>query len=119
MEIDICIATKNSAKTLPKLLNKITVDNQNQNHRILIADGDSHDNTIDYIKKNTTSKIISYEDKSPEEALNKLLKFEPNNLKIIVGSDDWLSKEYIDNFAKEAIKLVKKGKKIHSFTKIL
>ena len=60
MEIDICIATKNSAKTLPKLLNKITVDNQNQNHRILIADGNSDDNTIELVKKNTKCKIISY-----------------------------------------------------------
>tara|TARA_A100001035_G_scaffold248339_1_gene218394 strand:- start:384 stop:1136 length:753 start_codon:yes stop_codon:yes gene_type:complete len=109
MEIDICIATKNSAKTLPKLLNKITVDNQNQNHRILIADGDSDDNTIELVEKNTTCKIISYEDKSPEEALNKLLQFEPQNLKIIVGSDDWLSNEYIDVFEKEANKLIQKG----------
>ena len=111
MEIDICIATKNSAKTLPKLLNKITVDNQNQNHRILIADGNSDDNTIELVKKNTTCKIISYEDKSPEEALNKLLKFEPQNIKIIVGSDDWLSNEYIDVFEKESSKLIQKGVK--------
>ena len=96
MKIDICIATKNSIKTLPKLLNKILDNNRNQNYRILIADGDSNDSTVEFIKKHATCKIISYEDKSPEEALNKLIKFEPKNLKIIVGSDDWLSKEYIE-----------------------
>ena len=109
MKIDICIATKNSIKTLPKLLNKILDNNRNQSYRILIADGDSNDNTIDFIKKNTACKIVSYKDKSPEEALNKLLKFEPKNLKIIVGSDDWLSKDYIEVFKKEANNLVKKG----------
>ena len=72
---------KNSAKTLPKLLNKISVDNQNQNHRILIADGNSDDNTIELVKKTPNCKIISYEDKSPEEALNKLLNFEPTKFK--------------------------------------
>ena len=111
MKIDICIATKNSIKTLPKLLNKISDNNRNQNYRILIADGDSNDNTIEFLKKNEACKIISYEDKSPEEALNKLLKFEPKNLKIIVGSDDWLSNEYIEVFKKEANNLVKKGVK--------
>ena len=75
----------------------------------MVADGASNDNTIDYIKKNRTCKIISYEDKSPEEALNKLLKFEPKSLKIIVGSDDWLSKEYIEVFKREAKNLAKKG----------
>ncbi len=109
MNIDICIATKNSIKTLPKLLNKISVNNPNRNHRILIADGNSDDNTIDLIKKKSTCKIISYEDKSPEEALNKLLRFEPKNLKIIVGSDDWLSDEYINVFVKEAGNLINKG----------
>ena len=111
MKIDICIATKNSIKTLPKLLNKISENNESQNYRILVADGNSDDNTIDFIKKNSTCKIISYKDKSPEEALNKLLNFESKNLKIIVGSDDWLSEKYIDTFEKEASKLLKKGVK--------
>ena len=65
MKIDICIATKNSIKTLPKLLNKISENNESQNYRILVADGNSEDNTIDFITKNSTCKIISYEDKSP------------------------------------------------------
>ena len=111
MKIDICIATKNSIKTLPKLLNKISENNESKNYRIIVADGNSYDNTINFIKKKSTCKIISYEDKSPEEALNKLLNFESKNLKIIVGSDDWLSEKYIDTFEKEASKLLKKGVK--------
>ena len=54
MKIDICIATKNSIKTLPKLLNKISENNERQNYRILVADGNSDDNTIDFIKQNST-----------------------------------------------------------------
>ena len=40
-----------------------------------------------------------------------MLNFESKNLKIIVGSDDWLSEKYIDTFEKEASKLLKKGVK--------
>ena len=50
MKIDICIATKNSIKTLPKLLNKISENNESKNYRIIVADGNSYDNTINFIK---------------------------------------------------------------------
>ena len=52
MKIDICIATKNSIKTLPKLLNNILKQTKQKNYRILVADGNSKDNTIELIKKN-------------------------------------------------------------------
>ena len=103
MKIDICVATKNSFQTLPKLLNSIKNQANKFNSRLLIADGSSSDNTIEYLRKFNFCKIISYSDNSPEEAINKLLNFEPSsNLKILVGSDDWLSDDYISSFASEA-----------------
>ncbi len=109
MNVDICVATKNSINTLPRLLQSIDSQLLKINSRFIVADGSSSDKTIEYLKEFSFCKIISYADNSPEEGINKLLKFEPiSNLKILVGSDDWLSEEYLGLFKKEADKLFKK-----------
>ena len=109
MKVDICIATKNSFKTLPKLLNSLIYQLPKIDSQILIADGSSSDKTLEFLERFNFCKIISFSDNSPEEALNKLIKVEPKNLKIIVGSDDWVSEEYLSSFVNEAEKLVKQG----------
>ena len=110
MNVDICVATKNSVNTLPKLLQSINAQVKKINSRFIVADGSSSDRTIEYLSKFSFCKIISYADNSPEEGINKLLKFEPiSNLKILVGSDELLSEEYLLTFKKEADKLLKKG----------
>ena len=93
---------KNSRDDLISQLPKI--DSQ-----ILIADGSSSDKTLEFLERFSFCKIISFSDNSPEEALNKLIKVEPKNLKIILGSDDWVSEEYLSSFVTEADKLVKQG----------
>ena len=109
MKIDICVATKNSFYTLPKLLNSIKPQLVELESRVLIADGSSTDNTLKFLRQFSFCKIISYSDKSPEEAINKLIRFEPTNLKIVVGSDDWLSDNYISAFKEEAENLKSQG----------
>ena len=109
MKIDICVATKNSFETLPKLLNTLKYKSSLFDSRLLIADGSSSDKTIEYLKQFSFCKIISYSDNSPEEAINKLLKFDSSNLKIVVGSDDWLSENYISAFKIEAENLINRG----------
>ena len=109
MKVDICIATKNSLSTLPILVNSIQSQLSEVNSELLIADGSSSDKTIEYLEKLDSCKIISYADNSPEEGLNKLIKFQPENLKVIIGSDDWVSDDYLSSFAFEADKLLKKG----------
>ena len=108
MKVDICIATKNSFSTLPILVNSIQSQLSEVNSELLIADGSSSDKTIEYLEKLDSCKIISYSDNSPEEGLNKLIKFQPKNLKVIIGSDDWVSDDYLSSFAFEADKLLKK-----------
>ena len=86
MKVDICVATKNSYKTLPRLLQSIKSQIIKNNSRLLIADGSSSDKTIQYLRVFNFCKIISYADNSPEEAINKLLSFEPSsNLKIFTN----------------------------------
>ena len=111
MKIDICLPTKNSIATLPKLFKSLEKQIYITNARVLIADGSSSDKTLEYVNNYKFCKIISYADDSPEDALNKLIKFDPKNLKIIVGSDDWLSKEYLSSFLIEAEKLHLGGEK--------
>ena len=109
MKIDICVPTKNSLQTLPKLLNSIKFQANKFNSRLLIADSSSEEKTLEYLREFSFCKIISYSDNSPEEALNKLLKVEPKNLKIFIGSDDWVSQEYLSSFVFEADQLLKRG----------
>ena len=74
MKVDICVATKNSFYTLPKLLNSIKPQLVELESRVLIADGSSTDNTLKFLRQFSFCKIISYSDKSPEEAINKLIR---------------------------------------------
>ena len=106
---DICIATKNSFKTLPKLLKSILNQTDLNDVRVLIADNNSCDGTLELFKNYSFCKIVSYKDKNPEEGLNYLLNKNQENLKIIIGADDYISKNYIKSFKKVAYHLKKKG----------
>lgn len=102
MEIDICLATKNSFQTLPKLFKSIKEQENCPKFRVLVADNQSTDGTIEFLNKYSFCRIISFKDNCPEEGFNKLLKEKTNNLKIIVGSDDYLSKNYLNSFIQTA-----------------
>ena len=58
MNVDICVATKNSINTLPKLLQSINSQVLKINSRFIVADGSSSDETIEYLKKFNFCKII-------------------------------------------------------------
>ena len=109
LDIDLCLATKNSFSTLPDILHSIRNQTYFDNTRLLVADNKSNDGTLNELKKYNFTEIISYDDESPEDGFNKLLKKDQNNLKIIISSDDWLSKNYLEAFALSAKKLKKKG----------
>ena len=76
--IDLCLTTKNSLDTLPRILNSIRKQNYFENTRLLVADNNSSDGTLNVLKRNDLAKIISYEDDSPEDGFNKLLKNDQN-----------------------------------------
>ena len=107
--IDICLATRNSNKTLTKLLDSIEKQEDLKNTRILVADNESNDGTLEILKKNNLVEIISCSDNSPEDGFNKLLSIDSYNLKILVSSDDYLSNNYLKEFKKAAIKLRSKS----------
>tara|TARA_Y100001968_G_scaffold189641_1_gene173786 strand:+ start:4545 stop:5306 length:762 start_codon:yes stop_codon:yes gene_type:complete len=109
INIDICIPTKNSVKTLPRLLQSIEDQNEKIDFRVLIADNNSCDGTIELLNSYTFCEIVSYKDKNPEEGLNKLLNKDSENFKIIVGADDYLSKNYLKSFIEAAYNLNKRG----------
>ena len=109
MKIDICLATKNSIQTLPRLFKSINEQKNCPKFRVLVADNESTDGTIEFLKSYSFCKIISFKDNSPEEAFNKLLNEKNNNLKIIVGSDDYFSTNYLNSFVKTADNLRSKG----------
>ena len=107
--IDICLATKNSLITLPRMLDSLNQQKNLNNARLLVADNKSNDGTLNILRENKLTKIISFIDNSPEDGFNKLLKNDQNNLKILVSSDDWLSKNYLEAFSLCANKLKRKG----------
>ena len=107
--IDICLATKNSLLTLPKMLDSISKQNNLKNTRLLVADNNSNDGTLNILRDYKLTNIVSFVDNSPEDGFNKLLKRDQNNLKILVSSDDWLSENYIEAFKLSAKKLKKRG----------
>ena len=51
MEIDICLATKNSFSTLPSILHSIRNQTYFDNTRLLVADNKSNDGTLNELKK--------------------------------------------------------------------
>ena len=108
--IDICLPTLNSGCKMTKLLQTLADQCSSGCVRLLIADGGSTDNTVQKIKdKFSNALFLSLSDKSPEEGINRLLRHESKNAKLLIGSDDWLSPDYVKKMTDKAKELINNG----------
>lgn len=95
-KLSILIATYNSAKTLPKALDSILIQDYN-NLEVVIVDGVSSDNTINIIRgydskfsvRNIAYRYISEKDNGIYDALNKAILLATGDYLIVLGSDDY------------------------------
>tara|TARA_Y100000739_G_C20574932_1_gene449754 strand:- start:432 stop:1172 length:741 start_codon:yes stop_codon:yes gene_type:complete len=108
-KIDLCLTTKNSFTYLPLLIRSLERQTFKGSMRLLVSDNNSNDGTIEKLKTFKYTKFISFVDSSPEEGFNKLLIEDQSNLKILIGSDDYLSENYLEEFYKSAKKLTNRG----------
>ena len=100
-KISIITATYNSESTIKALIKSLE-SQSDQNFDWFIADNCSTDQTIKII--NNVNKfnvnIISEQDKGIYDALNKAIKRSKNKFYLVVGSDDYLSSDCVENFRK-------------------
>ena len=105
--ITIITSSFNSQKTIKRTIESIL--NQTEgNFEYLIIDGGSSDNTVETIisyeikfkEKDIPFKWISEPDKGIYEAWNKGIKLSQGNWIGFVGSDDELTKDYIETYSK-------------------
>ena len=108
--IDVIIPTFNSEKTIEKALNSIVLANEesmNTKVKVLIADGGSKDGTINKIDsydKDLDIEIVSHKDINAEEGMSKGFNASSGDYIMILGSDDYLSKDYLLEFENTIIK---------------
>nr|WP_321409678.1 glycosyltransferase family 2 protein [uncultured Carboxylicivirga sp.] len=90
MQISIITVTYNSASTLETTINSIREQSAINNIEYIIVDGNSSDNTVELIKKNSDilSQWISEPDTGIYDAMNKGLK---------MASGDWIGYLHADD----------------------
>ena len=101
-KLTIIIPTFNSCIYLKEFLNSLTKQNF-KSYQIFIADGGSKDNTLQIINEFFKSRvrIISRQDNSFENGVNKCLKKINSKYFCILGSDDVLgNSKYLSNLIK-------------------
>jgi len=109
-KVDICLPTRNSSGVILKLLDCLGRQIESTESRLLIADGASSDNTLDIIKaKIPSARIVSRRDKSPEQGTNMLFRYGARNIKILVGSDDWVCGGYVKAMLNASNACIEKG----------
>lgn len=102
--LSIVIATYNSEKTLRLALNSV-VNQQFEDWECIIVDGASTDSTMDiarqYAAKDSRIKYISETDKGIYDALNKGWKLANGEWIYVLGSDDTVTDNGLDELLKE------------------
>ena len=93
MDFSVIVATYNSAKTLRRCLDSI-VSQTGCSFEILVADGESNDETVPILKSysNSISHWVSEADRGVYEAWNKVIPKATGQWLYFIGSDDWLSR---------------------------
>jgi glycosyltransferase involved in cell wall biosynthesis len=97
--ISIVIATFNAERVVARCLDSI-ISQKRQSLELILIDGDSQDNTIEIIQKNSTyiDFFISEPDKGIYDAWNKGIRVSCGKWIMFLGSDDILLPDAIDNY---------------------
>jgi glycosyltransferase involved in cell wall biosynthesis len=108
--IDVCLPTRNSSKDLPRLMDCLHRQLETSGSRLLVADGSSSDTTLEIIRRSIPrAKIVSSSDFTPEQGINRLFECNPENIKLLIGSDDWISSNYLQAMASAASDCFQRG----------
>ena len=108
--LDVCLPTRNSSKDLPRLMDCLHRQLEISESRLLVADGGSSDTTLEIIKCSIPlATIVSLSDASPEQGINRLFEYNPENIKLLIGSDDWISSNYLQAMISAANDCFQKG----------
>jgi len=97
--ISVITICKNSEKTIEKTLNSLK-NQTSKNFEYIIIDGNSSDKTVEIIKnnQNIVDKLISEDDNSTADALNKGISISEGELIFWLASDDWIDSNIIRIF---------------------
>ncbi len=94
----IIISTLNSCKNLKFTINNLKKSNS-KNFEVIVIDGDSNDDTQDYLKSESfISKWISEKDNGIYDAWNKGLKLIKGKWIMFLGAGDTISKDLFLNY---------------------
>lgn len=104
--IQICVitATYNSMETLPALVDSLK--NQTvKNFKWIVADGDSDDGTLDYLKgvNGVDLTLTSQKDFGVYDALNRAISLCSEKYYLVVGSDDLLYSDALEKYQDSVI----------------
>jgi len=104
MKFSIIICTYNAEKKLPKTLDSVFSQTDND-YEVIIIDGASSDSTTEIIKKYEkifTGKLtwISEKDTGIYNAMNKGVKMANGEYLVVVGAGDWFEKDALENAKK-------------------
>jgi len=106
MKFSIIICTYNAEKKLPKTLDSIFLQTDND-YEVIIIDGASSDSTIEIIKKYEKKFVgklrwISEKDSGIYNAMNKGVKMAKGEYVNVIGTGDWLEEGALKEVAKAA-----------------
>lgn len=90
LKFSILVATYNSANVIRELLSTILCQTY-ENFELVLVDGASKDNTVEYVKNvipEEKLKYVSEPDKGVYDAINKGLNIASGDYLIVMGSDD-------------------------------
>lgn len=103
LKFSIVVATYNSANVIGELLSTI-LSQTYENFELVLVDGASKDNTVEYVKNvipQDKLKYVSEPDKGVYDAINKGLRLATGDYLIIMGSDDhFLSSRVLQEVAR-------------------
>jgi glycosyltransferase involved in cell wall biosynthesis len=102
IKLAIITATFNSAKHLPTLMASLRAQT-NRNFEWVIADGNSTDGTVELLKSCNDLNIswVSEHDFGIYDAMNKAIKRSTADYYLVVGSDDVLAANAVEDIVKE------------------
>lgn len=102
--ISIITATYNAAQHLPRLIASLRAQT-NKDLEWVVADGGSTDGTIDLLKEVKDLEVVidSRPDFGIYDALNRAIKLSSGEYYLVLGADDILYDDAIDNFIKSIL----------------
>ena len=101
MKISVITATLNSISNIKKLYLSLK-EQTDKNFEWIVADGESTDRTIEFLKSiNDLNIILSIKkDNGIYDAMNRAIKISKNKYYVVIGSDDLFDNNAIKNYRK-------------------